>query len=465
MNLSFYQSGGGVGTWIVPIAIVLCGMGSSATWAQRIRLDGQPVAQTTSTQLPTLGAPPANPATFPPVQTGPPTTFSSPTTIVSPPPMQLPPAGTTAVPQVPGGFDPYGGVPVAPPSTLPPVYGTQVPNGVTVYPPTTASPYSTGIPPGQLTPPPPLGASPYSTPPPGWTGQPYGQANPNSASGAWPSSGSWPSQMWSQAQNEWMPKLIEHTRFRNTYLYGNGEGRDLMINDTEIATTLTCGSCCSGQPLRLSPGFIFHFWGGPDSAVTGVDLPPVAYSTYLAMDFNSPYNQNFGYEGNLTVGLYTDFHFLTDDSIRITGVGLGWVRLDPTTTFKLGVEYLDRLDIKLLPAIGLFMMPTNDFKFDLYFPRPKLARRFPSNNSYDVWGYLGGEYGGGSWTIERVGGMGDQVDINDWRIFLGAEWLRQNAMTGFVEVGYVFNRELFYRSIGAPTEIDDTFMVRGGFAF
>jgi hypothetical protein len=61
--------------------------------------------------------------------------------------------------------------------------------------------------------------------------------------------------------------------------------------------------------------------------------------------------------------------------------------------------------------------------------------------------------------------MGDQVDINDVRVFVGAEWLRQNAMTGFLEVGYVFNRELFYRSIGTPIEIDDTFMVRGGFAF
>jgi hypothetical protein len=139
--------------------------------------------------------------------------------------------------------------------------------------------------------------------------------------------------------------------------------------------------------------------------------------------------------------------------------------LDPTTTLKIGVEYLDRLDIKLFPAVGLFMMPSSDVKFDLYFPRPKFARRLPNNYNLDAWWYLAGEYGGGSWSIERMGGMGDQVDINDIRAFVGAEWLTRRNITGFIEFGYVFERELVYASLPDPVPISDTFMFRSGMAF
>lgn len=301
----------------------------------------------------------------------------------------------------------------------------------------------------------------------GGVGTPYsGQANWPSNSGAWPNSQTaWPSQAWSQFREEWWPRLIEHPRFRHTYLYGQ-DGDDLQIHDTEIATTLTFPSfLATNQPIRISPGFVFHFWDGPDTAVTGADLPAQAYSAFLAFDFMSSVSQPMGGEVNFTIGTYTDFDHVTSDSLRLTGVGLGWFRLNNTTTFKIGVEYIDRLDIKLWPAIGFFMMPSSDTKLDIYFPRPKFAWRLPNNYNFDVWAYVGAEYGGGSWTIERLGGVGDQVDINDVRLFLGAEWMGRRRVTGFAEVGYVFERELIYRSLAAPVEISDTFMIRAGLAF
>jgi hypothetical protein len=295
-------------------------------------------------------------------------------------------------------------------------------------------------------------------------GNPY--LNNSQASGAWPNNpGAWPSQAWSRFRNEWLPRLIEHPRFRHTYLYGD-DGNDLQIHDTELATTLTFPTfLMSRQPLRVSPGFIFHFWDGPDTALTGVDLPAQAYSAFLATDFISPVNQPMGIEVNFTVGMYTDFQHITTDSLRLTGFGVGWLRLNNTTTLKFGAEYLDRLDIKLLPAAGIFMMPSSDVKLDLFFPRPKFAWRLPNNLNLDAWFYLGGEYGGGSWTIERLGGLGDQVDINDIRVFVGSEWLGRRGVSGFTEIGYVFERELVYRSLLDPVPISDTFMIRMGLAF
>lgn len=164
---------------------------------------------------------------------------------------------------------------------------------------------------------------------------------------------------------------------------------------------------------------------------------------------------------------------MDSDAIRLTGVGLGWLRLTPTATLKFGIEYLDRVDIKLFPAGGLFIQPTPDLKMNLYFPRPKVAWRFPNLNNYEVWGYAGAEYGGGSWSLERdrgaaFGTVDNRVDINDIRTFIGLEWLGPRGITGFFEGGYVFERELVIDLQVLPNErvpLSDSFMLRSGIAF
>lgn len=262
-----------------------------------------------------------------------------------------------------------------------------------------------------------------------------------------------------------IPKLFEHPRVRYTFLDGT-DGDDLQIHDMELATTLLIPNFLyTCEPLRFSPGFIFHFWDGPETAATGVDLPAQAYSAYGAFDYQTPWDRQFGAEVNFTIGVYSDFDNVNSDSIRLTGVGLGRYRVTNTATIKAGVEYLDRLDVKIIPAVGLFLMPTPDLRLDIYFPRPRLARRIHNYGNYEVWAYVGGEYGGGSWTIERMGSMEDQVDINDMRVFLGFDWLGPNGVTGFFEGGYVFERELVFASMPGPIQISDTYMLRTGFAF
>lgn len=434
--------------------LTLAFLTSQSGWAQRIRLPDVPAQNVVSSPW---TAP--QQSTLPPFQ-APPLAGANPT-MVAPPQMQLPPLvsppGVT-IPQVP--FDAYAdSVPQLTAPTFP--QGTN-PSGALIYPPPNSYPWVNPNPPAAVSPPPgypSFGGAPNVYGPPG-------DATWPSNSGAWPNnSGAWPNQAWSQVRDEWWPRLIEHPRFRHTYLYGES-GDELQIHDTELATTLSFPSfLATNQPIRVSPGFIFHFWDGPDTAVTGVDLPAQAYSAFLAFDFMTSLSQPMGGELNFTIGMYTDFDHVTSDSLRMTGVGLGWFRMNNTTTFKIGIEYLDRLDIKLFPAVGFFLMPNPNMKVDLYFPRPKIAWRLPNNYNFEVWGYIGGEYGGGSWTIERLGGFGDQVDINDIRIFAGAEWMGRRRVTGFAEIGYVFERELTYRSLLAPIDIADTFMIRAGLAF
>ncbi len=337
-----------------------------------------------------------------------------------------------------------------------------------IYPaPNSQSLYSTGpyIPitlPGTAQPSLGVGGGIYA---PGTVHPPY---NSYGNSGAWPSTTSaWPTQVWARLRAYGITRLFERPRFRYSYIGSGNQISDLGIHDAELATTVSIPNFLwTTQPIRISPGFIFHYWDGPKFPGLFFDMPPRAFSTYLAFDYSTSWERRVGGEINLTVGLYTDFKQVTSDSIRITGVGLGWFRLTPNSTLKFGVEYIDRLAIKLFPAGGLFIQPTPDIKLNLYFPRPKIATRLPNFSNYEVWAYAGAEYGGGSWTVKRAAGFGDQVEINDIRTFIGFEWLGPRGVTGFFEGGYVFERELVFRAFpNFNVDLSDSYMLRAGIAY
>ena len=277
----------------------------------------------------------------------------------------------------------------------------------------------------------------------------------------------WPRQAWSSFQNNFLPRLLERPRARQTWIVGDSDNQ-LNLNDLELATTLTLPDFLgSTQPLRISPGFIFHWIDGPDSNIDpGFDLPSRLNSAYLSFDHTTNPAKNAGFENNFTVGFYSDFDNTSSDGIRLTGKLLGWSRINEYTIGKFGVEYLDRIDRKLLPAFGVFLSPNPNIRWDLYFPRTKLAHRLPNLGNFEVWSYVGAEYGGGSWVIDRSDGTGDQADINDVRSYLGLEWIGPRRVTGFLEIGYVFDREIVYRS--SPNnglDIEDAFLFRSGLAF
>lgn len=282
---------------------------------------------------------------------------------------------------------------------------------------------------------------------------------------------SWANQAWSSFRNNFLPRVLERPRARQTWIHGDGGvssvGNELGINTVEVATTATWPRFLGGpQPLRISPGFAGHWWRGPDTATTGADLPPRAYSAYLAFDHTTDPSRGFGFDNNFTVGVYSDFDNLSSDALRLTGRVVGWRRINEYMVGKVGVEYLDRIRLKLLPVIGIYANPNPDMKIDLTFPRSKVSHRVPNFNNFEAWAYVGAEYGGGSWAIDRTAGFEDQVDINDVRAFIGVEWMGPRRVTGFFDIGYVFERELVYRTaplIDIP--IQDSLMLRSGIAF
>ncbi|MFM8251672.1 MAG: hypothetical protein ACKOBW_08775 [Planctomycetota bacterium] len=356
------------------------------------------------------------------------------------PPAGTAPFGSTAPPTTPFGTSPFG---TAPPSTTP--YG--------------ANPYGTA-PYGSATA--PTGGSPWNTmPPPG--GYP---TYPNYNAPTGPPSALFPNGFGGSAGKPPL-RLIDNWRLQDSWVNGSNDPLDVGIHDILFATTLQYPNFFgSGSPLTATPYFILSLWDGPGVGTPPRDLPGSAYAALVDVGWKSNQQNLAGVDLSVALGAYSDFETLTTDSLRVTSLSYGWIRLTPQIMLKLGVDYINRVDLKLLPAVGLLWEPTPDIKFDIFFPRPKLAFRMTQMQGADVWLYAAGEYGGGSWTIHHPGGNSDQVDINDIRVGAGLEWISSLGLKAHFEIAWVTSREVVYRyNPTADFSPPDSFMLRAGIAF
>ncbi len=306
---------------------------------------------------------------------------------------------------------------------------------------------------GTVLPPPPLnGAAPGA----------YGASTSANPFASWfPGAGNPPFQ-----------RLFQDTGARYTWLAGDS-GEELGLNEIEITSSLVFQNFArSDHGLRVSPGFIFDFTSGPSPppATVTADVPAQLYSAYLDSSWDPRFGQRFGADLDFRIGVYSDFKTATTDTIRLTGTGVGLMQINPTMTLKLGATYLDRVDLKLLPAFGVLWEPDARSRWDLFFPSPKISKYFTTMGNADLWWYVGGEYGGSSWSIERTDhpekGRSDRLDINDIRVFGGVDWHGLNLRHGFLELGYGFERELVSYLVPAENlSLDETVMIRAGFFF
>ncbi|TWT67600.1 hypothetical protein Pla123a_41560 [Posidoniimonas polymericola] len=359
------------------------------------------------------------------------------------------------------GFDPYStpGVGLPPASTpytaAPPVSPYAPYGGAPAYPPAPAAPYGAT----------PYGATPYGTVPP------YPAASPSDAGAspfAW-EQGTYGFETADGGTLEFQ-KFLQELSFEHTYLYGDHSFDALELHRFEMSSTVAlplAGNIKS--PLLITPGFAFNWFEGPVTVPTmtssGADLPPRVYDAYLDLAWYPPPSPMFGAELGVRTGVWTDFQEVNSDSVRVLGRGLAKVRVSPTLELLVGAVYLDRLRVKLLPAGGFHLRPNDVWDLYMVFPNPKIRRRLAPYGTVDwVW-FVAGEYGGGSWTVQRLTGP-DRVDYNDVRVSTGFEWENQRQVSGHFEIGVVFDRELIYQSDDpyrfAP---DTTIMLRGGVDF
>jgi hypothetical protein len=392
------------------------------------------------------------------------------TTVYSPPTITSAPGGTMIQPPgVPGTIT--SAPAVAPASAAPQTYvspGTSYGSAGAVSP---FNPNATAPPPGSYSgalPPPSPGLDPYATP------------------------GSAPAPLFNDpyfnygtAQNSMqaMTKLIQDVRMDYHWFLGHGENQ-LGINDIDLTTTFAFPFLGNpNAPLLVTPGFGLQLWEGPVSVLSAppndppaADLPNKTYDAYIDTAWKPQLAGGFGAELSFRIGLYSDFTTTTTSSIRPTGTALGVIPFSQSVKLKLGIWYINRLQIKLLPAGGIVWTPNPDWEFNILFPNPKIRMRWRNFGSVDWWLYASGDYGGDSWTIKRanipgisdiaVAGQNDAFDYDDIRVAVGLEFLTPRNFNGWFEIGGAFSRKLHYRS-GLPDDFfpNNAVFLRAGLAF
>lgn len=389
-----------------------------------------------------------------------PSTFSGqttwPTAPVAPPPPPAAPA-----------FDPYAsgaGQFAAPPTTAP---LNAVPYNPSQFGPPPMGPSSAAT----------LGGVPYNPQP--YSGVPpvtsvYGNSPPlapNPAPGNWPmqaQSGSWGYQQ-PDGTVVTFQKLIQELSAEFTFVAGSNSPGEFGVDTLELTTTFAVPMFANiDTPLLITPGFAFNWFSGPLSDPMdplSPTMPPRAYDAYVDLAWYPQFTPMFGADLGFRTGVWTDFEHTTSDSMRFLGRGVGRVRVNPEVEFLLGVVYLDRVEVKILPVAGVHWNPNPDWDLYLVFPNPKARRKFTQIGASQWWWYVSGEYGGDSWTLDRDG-TNDRTDYNDLRVILGIEWETQTLIHGFFEAGYVWDREIVFADSGAPTfKPDDTYMLRAGVDF
>ena len=266
-------------------------------------------------------------------------------------------------------------------------------------------------------------------------------------------------------------RLIQSMGLSTAYIGANGGDNKLGVTETNLFATFAVPILYEQAPLLITPGFSFDFFQGPVSvAPANADMPPTTYSAYLDVAWRprimptvTPWlTADLG----VRVGMYTDFHAVNSESLRILGRGLAVATVTEQFQIVLGVVYLDRVLVKILPAGGVIWTPNPDARWEFFFPTPKISKRWKTVRTTDLWCFIRGEYGGGSWTVRRAAGFDDQVDYNDIRVTVGLESYANNGLHGMFDVGYVFDRALVYRS-GDPSRFypTGTFMLQAALAY
>lgn len=256
------------------------------------------------------------------------------------------------------------------------------------------------------------------------------------------------------------PGVLQRVALTTSWM-GRGGAGGLGIAETELYATFGFPFPTRDSPLLITPGYEVRFLDGPSTT----DLPSRLHDAYVSFRWMRKIGDRWGVDVAVSPGVHSDFDQWNGEALRITGHGIVSLDTTPTTKWVLGVVYLDRDDVNMLPAAGLIWTPSPDHRYELLFPRPKLAWRWNCGESFEDWFYVAGEFGGGSWSVQRTSGVSDVVTLRDWRAVLGVQRKRDGGGDLRVEAAWVFSREVEYASGVGDFQPDSALMLRCAIAY
>lgn len=205
-----------------------------------------------------------------------------------------------------------------------------------------------------------------------------------------------------------------------------------------------------GAKQGLGFGLEFHFLNGP----VRTDMPPRLYDFSVAYQHREQLGP-VAFDVAASVMASSDFEGSSREGIRFPAHAVGFLMFQPAWQLVFGVDYLDRGDVKILPVVGVILLPHDGIRLEAVFPRPRVVFQLPKQRQF----YISGELGGGSWAVERTTMEDDLATYRDLRVCFGLAAVGEGNRYSGIEIGYLFGRRLEYTSGEGDYEPADAAMI------
>lgn len=280
----------------------------------------------------------------------------------------------------------------------------------------------------------------------------------------------WPEEPQPAPAFSWRPTIVHKDArqgswqgglFRTTYLPRFDGAGGFGITTITKQSTFAVPPFFYGNPILITPSIGVNYLDGPAS----LDLPSRLHDFELEFRYMRQVTGRFGFDSAIAPAYFGDLKNDSSDAWRLTGRFIAAWDWSPTLKFVGGAWFLGREDIPVSPIFGGVWKPNDCWQVDAVFPRPRVYYRFEAHDDVKNWIYVGGEFGGNSWAIDRAGGVPDKVTYRDLRLVVGWERTKKLGLNGRLELGWVFDREIEYVSNIAKFYPDDTLMLRGELSY
>lgn len=216
-----------------------------------------------------------------------------------------------------------------------------------------------------------------------------------------------------------------------------------------------------GSPILFTPTFTTHFTDGPGQA----PVPSELRDYELEFRYLKQATPRLGIDLAVAPSYFGDMDNDSGDAWRITGRALAAWNWAETVQVVAGGLYLGRSDFLAMPVGGVIWKPSENRRFDILFPRPRAYARTFCDGELEHWVYVGGEFGGNTWAIDRPGDIPDKMTYADLRLLVGWERKIPHGLNARFELGWVFNRSIEFNSGFPGFDPSDTLMLRGETSF
>ena len=194
--------------------------------------------------------------------------------------------------------------------------------------------------------------------------------------------------------------------------------------------------------MNLTGIFDGYYWSGPAQPHLPGQVDRLSLDLEAVLLGNGPVATAVGIHPKLVADLE---HDLTRDAFIVDGHLFNTHRLSPEWLLVYGLAVWDRVDLVVIPEVGIVWMPDDRREFRLLFPRSQFSYRLGLIGGGQTWLTSTVEYVVQAYQVdlEHVGRK-DRIQLQDWRATCGVRQDYQR-LSWTADLGVVFDRQVTFR--------------------